>query len=953
MTRFQAPTGAQIEAVLRRIPTPELRRAFFEGLKNPLWVEPLAKIGMFDNPPEPEHTSDGLIRETYWPEADYLTRVAPAAPHAVVDVLLKLERSNNSWVRRAAFAIGSTIPADEAARLKPLLKSWSARGFGWRNDPREMVSLAVNLLQGGQEDTGRWFAGLLFRPTASATSRTPTTALEDFWYEDGLPRVVEAMGDDGLRTVLPWLVEYERDADNLSDSFDMTGMFRESIRSVEEPRYPSVEHALIDAVRDLAIRAMLSDPVRARATLTDGRMVLTQRIGLHAAAEAIKGTGQGAAEAETLLRVAVEFLFSDESRDDSCRIEFGELAREVAKHSPALLEPMADFIAAGPPVGLDVLRERLQRDDEDSPAETELRVQAVLDNWKHQWLAAVGLESLPPALKPILAELDARLGVIESPLAPSMRSWSWSGPNSPITQDEMSAMSPAELAAHLESWHDAGDGWGPAPSHNGQGRELTAVMATKPGALAGVDDLILRLRPTYLRAILEGWQAAVKSDLDLDWIQVGDLIRDVLSHGDMSSFPVEGRNGDDDVDFRWAKKAAVYLLSELVKKRETASIPHDSVAAYADLLIHSAADETAWDEYDSADQASGMDPLTLSLNEQWAIRMRGLLNLMAHGTSAAWYVAARDALEHEIGRPDRRGASRAVIGEGLGRLVTVDPDWLLPRLADLFGTPQGISRNQQIALTTALAIHHYNRTLYEMLSPSLIAAITSGEPLVAGWRGQDDPLQRIGEWVVGAIIWGHKTTSDPVAEKFFAVTNPKVRGKAIGHIAWSFMHAETVDDAIRDRLANLWDERVDHVRSHPEDKQELDGFHWFVKSGKFDASWWLPRLKEAVELDPELAGERFMIGKEIAASAEADPRGALDAVKVLLTERGDSGVSIWDLSENAVPIVLARAISSGDEDLKQTAIILMNELGEKGYRRLEEQVSDALGDVLAPDNEND
>jgi hypothetical protein len=34
-------------------------------------------------------------------------------------------------------------------------------------------------------------------------------ALEDYWYEDGLPRVVAVLGDDGLSVVLPWLEAYE------------------------------------------------------------------------------------------------------------------------------------------------------------------------------------------------------------------------------------------------------------------------------------------------------------------------------------------------------------------------------------------------------------------------------------------------------------------------------------------------------------------------------------------------------------------------------------------------------------------------------------------------------------------------------------------------------------------------------------------------------------------------
>ena len=221
MTGFKAPSDEKVKAAVRRIPSPQLRRAFFEGLRNPLWVTPLANEGVFGNPPEPERTDDGYIRDIYWPEIDYLTRVAPEAPAAVVDVLLKLSQSNNAWVRRGVFEIGATIPPEHAARLKPLVKSWQSTGFGWRTDPRSLVAFAVNLLEGGQGTVGRWFANLIFKPSR-IKKRKPSLALEDYWYEQGLPTVAKAIGPEGLDLVLSWLVAYERRSGRFSAKSDIT-----------------------------------------------------------------------------------------------------------------------------------------------------------------------------------------------------------------------------------------------------------------------------------------------------------------------------------------------------------------------------------------------------------------------------------------------------------------------------------------------------------------------------------------------------------------------------------------------------------------------------------------------------------------------------------------------------------------------------------------------------------
>ncbi|RKS22852.1 hypothetical protein DFO58_0902 [Arthrobacter sp. AG1021] len=953
MAEYKKPTPEQVNEVLRRIPTPSLRRAFFEGLKNPLWVEPLAKVGMFSDPPEPEKTNDGFLKDHYWPEIDYLIRVASASPKPVVDVLLKLADSNNAWVRRAVFAIGATIQTTEAVRLFPMVKSWKEGGFGWRVDPRDMVGFVVNLLQGGELKAGKAMANFLFRPVESENPHKPAFGLDEYWYQDGLPRVVEALGDEGLKTVLPWLEEFERHTKRFTDTYDITDISRESIRERGD-HYPSIEHSLIDAVRDLASSAMIRNPRATVVVLAKSPMILSCKITLHATMDALRNLSSvPSAETNHLIAVAALLVADRKFQNDSFRIEFAELAREVALHRPAALESLTEFILSGPPGNREQLRDRLRSDESETLEDLDTRVEEVVDTWRHRWLSAIGSESIPSTLKPLLQELDTKRGVIESPLTPMTRVTSWSGPNSPISQDEMSVMSSAELVAHLSTWHDTGEEWGPRPSHEGQGRELSSLITTNPRAINGVDDLVNRLRPTYLRAILQGWEAAIKAGISLEWHYAANLICKILIHSNASPFPPEGRDFDDDVDLLGAKRAAVNLLEELAQKRENLEIPTEAQQLFADLLINEADSDSAWDKYDADESSSSMDPLTISLNWQWPTRVRGLLNLVLHGQDTSWYNSSKLALERELERVDRRGASRAIIGQELGRLLTIDPDWIKPRIEDYFGSANGISSSQQIALTTAIMIHHYHIELYELLAPAMLAAISLREPLISGWKGQSDPMQHIGEWAVSAFIRGHKNSNDPVCEAFFSLAEPKVRGAAIGRIAWSFMNAESVEQSIRDRFADFWDSRVQHVQVHPKDKNELDEFYWFVKSEKFRISWWLPRLKEAIVLDSDLASGRCLLGKQLADAADVDPQGALEVTQLLIEKNEDDDRYSWDLARNAVPIVIARSIASGNEQLKQAAIYFMNKLGENGNQNLEREVQEVLDGKITQDDISD
>lgn len=955
MPKFRAPTPEQVEATLLKIPTSQLRRVFYEGLENPLWVRPLFVAGAFTNPPEPEPTGDGYIRDTYWPELSYLTRIAAQVPGDVVDVLLQLQDSNNAWVRRAVFEIGSQIPAMESVRLEPLLKAWLPTGFGWRTDPRSLVSFAVSLLEGGQAKVGRWLANSLFQPRLKGEPgglQTPELGLEDYWYEEELPRIIPALGEDALKAVVGWLTGYVTLSGHASGEHDFSAMDRPSIDSRRDS-HSRPEDALVDAVRDAAVPAARINPDDAVNLLLRPGVKLLRKIAIYVVAEAMRLELSLGNDARQLINSAKQLLGDTASDDEYLRVEYAQLARVTAQADYSAVSVVTPFLEQAYATDLAWMRERLVPSDA-TPEQAESDIRARADRYRHSWLSAIGHDALPPELETELARLNAANGVLDNPLEPMGRVTSWTGPNSHTSQEEMAAMAPAELVVHLASWHDNGDGWGPEPSHEGQGRALSGLLTTNPLALRGVLQLGRQLRPTYLRAILQGWEAALKADQELDWPQVADLIEEVLNHSLESPFPVEGGNFDDDPNYRGAKDAAVGLLEELVKKRDAVVVPGPFEERFANLLIFDASDELAWLEYDSyRPEGSGSDPLNMSLNWQWPSRVRALVFVATRSKEALWRSEALEALEIEAARQDRHGAGRAALGEGLGRLLGNVPEWLDAHLEELVGSRRDISVEQQIVLTTAMATHRYHRAMYELLSPSMLAAIEVGEALVAGWQGESEPLPRIGEWAIDAVILGDKTSDDPVFQAFFTSTTPKTRGDALGKIAWSFFHATGVDESIRDRFGNLWDDRISHVQAHPEDSKELEGIYWLAKSESFSADWWLPRLRDALQLEPGIATERYMIGKELAHASTTDPANALAVLKLLISGRAEAGRASFDLSRNAIPLVIANAIRSGDDQLKRDAETYMNELGAQGNLSLEAEVLAVLDGKVGMDDVDD
>ena len=947
MSDRRIPNQSQVEAALLRIPTYQLRRVFYGGLTNPHWVRPLMEAGAFSSPPEPTVTDDRYIQDTYWPELDYLTRVAPEAPEAVVDVLLALESSTNAWVRRATFEIGAAIPAAEGTRLIPLLRAWQPTGFGWRTDPRTMVSFAARLLNGGARKEGRWLANALFKPTPPPDDpnriRSPRFGLEDYWFEEELPKIVPALGEDALKALTGWLADYLRAAGLVSEEHDISGMTRPSIRDRGDS-HRDPENALVEAIRDLAVGAVLVDADDTVQILLRHQSVLHRKIAMFVIAETIRVATSGGADPSQLLPTAIRLLSDPESDDEHLRIEYADLAQAVSQVDPDAVSVIGPFLDRAYEVDLDRMREAARDGRLVGEGEEDFRDRA--DSYRHSWLAAIGTSALPPDLQAELEEFDIRRGQIDNPLAPLGVVTTWTGPNAHTSQEEMGRMTPAQLVAHLASWHDDGDIWGPRPSHEGQGRELAGLLTAAPMALTGVPNLVDKLRPTYLRAILEGWEAAIKADLELDWEQATRLIDDVLSHPMDSPYDIEGSEFDDDRDFRATKKAVIGLLEELLKHRDSDPVPVEFRRRFAQLLIKAPSDE-AWDSYDSFEPRGDWDALTLSLNYEWPKRIRALIFAATAEPDPSWKGDALKALEYELTRDDRHGAGDAALGEGFGRLLARAGFWLSPRIEAMVGSQHGLTRRQQITLTTILATHRYHPELFDALRSAMLGAISVGEALVAGWEGGSKPLPRLGEWLIDAVILGHKSFDDPEVKKFFAETPASVRGDALGKVAWRLLHANSVDDTIRDQFGDIWDDRLAHVQTHPEDSAELSGIFWLAKAVAFSPEWWLPRLRAALTLAPEIANERYMLGKELAAASAEQPREALEVLRLLLDERHGSGLTAFDLTMRAVPTVIANALRSGDDALVRDAETYMNELGARGSVNLDKEVQSMLDGTAA------
>lgn len=126
-----------------------------------------------------------------------------------------------------------------------------------------------------------------------------------------------------------------------------------------------------------------------------------------------------------------------------------------------------------------------------------------------------------------------------------------------------------------------------------------------------------------------------------------------------------------------------------------------------------------------------------------------------------------------------------------------------------------------------------------------------------------------------------------------------------------------------------------------DEAKRFSTFYWFIRSEKFPASWWLPRLVEALELDGKLE-TNGMIGEQLAVAADELPRVALDALTMLLAPAETPGRDNYDLRTHSLAPVIAAALRASDPRLQADARSLMNHMGERGEIDLERRVNAIL-----------
>jgi hypothetical protein len=945
---------------------------FFQKISDPSWLKILDEAGQFKDAPRPrEDKSEGVIAFPSWPQGEYLKRIAsgPSSQDAICDVLNRMPLTENPRVADTIVDIALQIRPALSVRLTPrivaaiqsryhimmhikvgALISYLAKS-GEIESALQLAEAALEILpdprRREREDEESAFYNL----------REPTARFDAWGYEQLLGKNVPDLVDAGKQRTLDLLCDLLDRAILLSDRRgearrpeDLSYVWRPSIEDHQQNLNMGLKPLLVTAVRNAAEQIAKKD-VQSLPTLVAGLEKRSEawgvfrRIALHLL-RAFPEAGQDLIRTELLDRGNFD---SVDMRHEYFLLEkdyFGKLPTEDQ-------EVILGWIEAGLP---SPMLDRVMKNFEEitgKPPSKEERERYNLQ-WKRERIAPLE-EHLTALWREAHSELFAEEGRPQHPEFTTFSERAW-GPTSPQSGQELGAMSPPDLVKYLADWRPSGDVFR-GPTSEGLGREVTSIITGKPEAYAASATDFKRLgEPTYVRAVIQGFEFALKQAHPFDWPNVLDLCAWATSQ----EREVAGRNTnfpDADPHWGWTRAAVARLLGDGFSS-ESNPIPlglkdlaWQAIEPITNDPEPTPEQEKEYSSLEPAGQAKGkrsnvrsFDPFTAGMNSVrgaaiesvvryalWVRRgfekLEGASDLLAKGFEAMPEV--RKALETHLRVDiDPSIAIRTIYGQRLPWLQLLDPKWAQENTARIL--PRNDLVRWHAAWDTYICYCAPYDNVFDWLRSEYAFAVEQIGSHEHGWEGPQPPDFSLAQHLM-TFYWRGKLAHDgDLLKTFYGRADEKLAGHALNFVGRSLRDAkEAVPEDVSGRLMRLWSGRLAAARQRPATSgQELKEYGWWFVSRKMDDAWSVSQLLEALSLAKWIEPD-FLVVQELAKLSSVMPLECIRAL-TMIVEGDAKGWAVLGWADDAKAIIKA-ALKSDNPEARQSAEDLVNALGSRGY----------------------
>ena len=878
---YTSPSEKDLDEALSLFGNPGIRFVFYSGLTNPEWLAPLDMRKAFERGITQEF--DGR-HDASWPEAIYLRAIAHEKSEDVTKIIVRASSKPHPTIRLLAIDLGCYLPLEKAAIIAREATRWAREhyqdnGFFWIHE--EVTSLIARLMESdnvSERRAGKTLFEACFEPFQDENRLSGCRALIPDWsYSERLSRLQR--GIDGLslsaRTAIFCTFSKALLFRNASGEFSSYSI--SSISEACENHHESMKGEIVYQLVQAYYAFLSHDPDRAIAAIEKRR---DNPIALRCALFACQSLIEQCQSSQPDISQAVwsflrEALLSGLILDDEFEAELYPLYAPVVRAGIISSSEYFAHIHSSYEAMIKEYHSKFEALNLTGIEDPQLCAR----RWEHRALTLAGHDILDDRGKLRYQELSKEFGSAQYRFSHGIETITITGPNSPLSNEELSRMTSDELIVFLKAWHPSAEDQEKLISHLGLGRHLSRKVSEDPFVFDGKAAELLELRATYQTSILDGWSGALRDNRAVPVKVVLKLLEYASKRSEKEAWQPEGDSFDDDFNYLNLRRGAASLAVDLLDS--SIALSDEQNDSLLDSIMRLSRSEEPDLEYEAKYGGSNSDPFTLSLNTIRPIAIRGLAKWVKANARSRRTGEALTCLEEHLPNKSCSEADAAALGEALPWLVETNIEWARKCQSALLGADKP-NQYQQIVLTTALALYTFSPRLLEFCSSAMTAAVNDPTNSYAiGLRiNRSDCVTLIGKQLYRAFIIGWINWDDSLLASLWSQAEAVQVGNILRSICEMTGNGEGVTEDIASRIGRLWDYHAE-VLVKKKGASSLRGIVPLIRSGCYAAVWWGPRLLKELTANPE-AISLFMLEEEIMGLVEEMPELTMDIIRRII-----------------------------------------------------------------------
>lgn len=934
------PSKEDLKLLKSTIPnSPVLMRYFFENLSHPKWVVPLRKAGFFDDPPGIESNGNA----NYWPALKYLARVAKEeeVSEEVAQILESVSETKNILVVRDILIAATALPASKAARLAKYVEQWISLPNNLIH--HRLPDFLKHIAKGGCAEEALELTKLVIRVAPQTKEqaelkRDPQAVIEMYSFDavidSAMPEVINTVGIPAFEILCGALAEglgqmmqkYEK----AEPYTDHSKIWRHHIAGEERHFTREFCNNLMTGVRDAGVSLVNKDPANIEPVidvLMKRKWTAHRRIALFILSQLSNPP-----------RDLVAKFLGDEALlgDDGIRREYDLLANV---HAKLLTQAEVEALLKSTDTGPDVEAKKKRHREFWGAELTDDEVVEYVEEWKLDRLFPFR-SVLQGALKTECERLITKYGEPEDEEPPCFATRT--GERTPLTRDELKALSLEKLIEHLRTWQPSGEWDDPTP--RGLGGELAALVVEDPEYYAKHAMEFRGLEATYVRSLLDGFQKALKKK-SFDWTNVLGLCSWAIDQG----HEIPGRDPrsfDIDPSWNWCRMQIARLIEDGIREHDK-QIPVSLRKEVWEIIEKLAEDPDPKPDHEKLESGE-FDPRHIAIN---SVRGQSIENVILY---ALWLFrglnideTARAAgsfnqmsevkqildrhLNPEI---DPSLAVRSVYGLYFPSLHYLDRSWARGSADKIFPTDPS-QKNLRDAAWFSYILNRVFGTVFEGLKTQYASAVgLIGTTSNINPRQLREPDEHLAGHLMALYISGDIAldSSDGLLPRFLESASDELRGVAIGCIGQMFERDSEPKSEELKLAMDLWNHRLDIAKKSPDPKafsKEMMSFGWWIISGKFEEKWSLEQLKEALTIAEDIEMDH-QVAQKLAELTDRHPLLCVECLEMIANGKDSAEWGLHGYMKEAQEII-RKALSSGDDAARKKADELRNSFILRGF----------------------